>query len=137
WPVPRPLPDEGLDDLILRIEARTGLRMETGRTIAPLNTPAWRERLEQIRRFDPAAVQPDLDPAWHEPMVREAEQNGNAFAAIWHLDRLIAARPEECFRYARRARACSLSDQLDKAAVDFQQAERLGKREDVLDFQLH
>jgi hypothetical protein len=27
------------------------------------------------------------DPAWHEPMIRDAEQNGNAFAAIWHLDR--------------------------------------------------
>ena len=70
-------------------------------------------------------------------MVREAEQNGNAFAAIWHLDRLIAARPDDWFLYARRARAWSLSDQFDKAAADYQQAERLGSREQVLDFQAH
>ena len=62
-------------------------------------------------------------------MIREAEQNGNAFAAIWHLDRLIAARPDDWFLYARRARAWSLSDKFDKAAADYQQAERLGSRE--------
>ena len=111
--------------------------METDRTIARLDTPAWRERLEQLGRLDPAAVQPDDDPAWHEPMIREAEQNGNAFAAIWHLDRLIAARPDDWFLYARRARAWSLSDKFDKAAADYQQAERLGSREQVLDFQAH
>ena len=84
-------PERSLDELRLRIEARTGLHMETDRTIARLDTSAWRERLEQLGRLDPAAMQPDVDPAWHEPMVREAEQSGNAFAAIWHLDRLIAA----------------------------------------------
>ena len=94
WPVPQPLPDESLDDLTLRIEARTGLRMENGPDDLPArHRPAWRERLEQLGRLDPKAVQLDDGPAWHEPMVREAEQNGNAFAAIWHLDRLIAAQP--------------------------------------------
>jgi tetratricopeptide (TPR) repeat protein len=82
-------------------------------------------------------VQPDLNTAWHEPMVREAEQNGNAFAAIWHLDRLIAARPEDWSLYARRAGAWSRSDQFDKAAADVVQAERLGSRDRVLDFQAH
>ena len=126
-----------IDDLTLRIEARTGLRMETGLAISRLDAAAWRERLEQLGRLDPAAVEPDDDPAWHEPMIREAEQNGNAFAAIWHLDRLIAARPDDWFLYARRARAWSLSDKFDKAAADYQQAERLGSREQVLDFQAH
>ena len=137
WPVPEPLQDASIDDLTLRIEARTGLRMETGLAISRLDAAAWRERLEQLGRLDPAAVQPDDDPAWHEPMIREAEQNGNAFAAIWHLDRLIAARPDDWFLYARRARAWSLSDKFDKAAADYQQAERLGSREQVLDFQAH
>jgi hypothetical protein len=121
----------------LRIEARTGLWMETGLAISRLNGPAWRERLEQLGRLDPAAVQLDDGPAWHEPMIREAEQNGNAFAAIWHLDRLIAARPDDWILYARRARAWSRSDQFDKAAADYRQAERLGSREQILDFQAH
>ena len=57
WPVPEPLQDSSLDDLTLRIEARTGLRMETGHSISRLDGPAWRERLEQLGRLDPAAVQ--------------------------------------------------------------------------------
>ncbi|HKI41139.1 MAG TPA: WD40 repeat domain-containing protein, partial [Mycobacterium sp.] len=137
WPVPEPLHDDNIDDLTLRIEARTGLHMETGLAIARLSGTAWRERLEQLGRLDPAAVRAEDDPAWHEPMIREAEQNGNAFAALWHLDRLIAARPDGWLLYARRARAWASSDKFDKAAADYQQAERLGKREDLLDFQVH
>jgi WD40 repeat protein/tetratricopeptide (TPR) repeat protein len=152
WPVSEPL-DGSLDDLTLRIEARTGLRMETGLAIARLTTAAWRERLEQLGRLDPNAAGPDTDPAWHAPMIREAEQAGNAFAAIWHLDRLIAARApltlpslpggrgqgegDDWFLYARRGRALSLSDQFDKAAVDFQKAERLSSPDQLLDFQTH
>jgi Flp pilus assembly protein TadD len=138
WPVPEPPQDADLNDLTLRIEARTGLRMETGLVISQLGAPAWRDRLEQLRRRDPTAVRPDEDPAWHEPMIREAEQNGHTFAALWHLDRLIAARPDDWFLYARRARAWSLSDKsdrFDKAASDFQQAERMGSLAQVRAFQ--
>jgi Flp pilus assembly protein TadD len=111
--------------------------METGLALSRLNAAAWQERLEQLGRLDPSAALPDRDPAWHAPLIREAEQNGNAFAALWHLDRLIAARPDDWLLYARRGRAWSLSDQLDKAAEDFQKAERLSSRDQVLDFQTH
>src|SRR5262249_36066573 len=97
WPVPEPLPDGGIDDLTLRIAPGPGLRMETGVAISPLGAPAWRDRLERLGRLDPAAVRRDDDPAWHEPMIREAERNGHTFAALWHLDRLIAARPDDWF----------------------------------------
>jgi Flp pilus assembly protein TadD len=70
-------------------------------------------------------------------MVREAEQNGNAFAAIWHLDSLIAARPDDWLLYARRGHARSLSDDFDKAAADFRKAVELGSQDQVLDFQSH
>ena len=40
WPVPEPLRDESLDALTLRIEARTGLRMDTGLVISRLGAPA-------------------------------------------------------------------------------------------------
>jgi eukaryotic-like serine/threonine-protein kinase len=137
WSVPRPLSDEGFDELKLRIEARTGLQMESDRTTSRLDTLAWRDRLEQLGRLDAHALSLDVDPAWHEPMAREAEQNGNAFAALWHLDRLIAAHPDDWSLYARRARAWSTSDRFDKAVADYQQAERLGSRNLVLDLQAH
>jgi serine/threonine protein kinase/WD40 repeat protein len=93
WAVPEPLADPRLEDLALRIEARTGLRMDAGLSISRLGPAAWRERLHQLDRLDPPAARPDTDPSWHEPRILEAEQTGNAFAALWHLDRLIAARP--------------------------------------------
>jgi WD40 repeat protein/tetratricopeptide (TPR) repeat protein len=135
WPVPEPLEDSRESDLTLRVEARTGLRMDAGLSISRLGAAAWSERLQRLGQLDSGAVEPDTDPSWHEPMILEAEQNGNAFAANWHLDRLIALRPDDWFLYARRGRAWSLSGKLDKAAVDYQEAQRLGKREDVLDFQ--
>jgi predicted Zn-dependent protease len=119
------------------VEARTGLRKETGLAISRLDSTAWRERLEQLSRLDSAAVRPDGSPAWHEPMIREAEQNGNTFAAIWHLDQLVADRPDDWFLRARRARAWAAADQFERAAQDYDQAERPGKREEVLDFQSH
>jgi tetratricopeptide (TPR) repeat protein len=140
WPVPEPLDDESLDNLSLRIEARSGLRMETGGMISQLAAPAWRDRLTRLGSLDPAAVQSDDNPAWHEPRIQGAEQNGNTFAALWHLDRLIAARPDDWYLYARRAKAQSLSDKperFDKAAADFENAMRLAPREEVLDFQAH
>jgi Flp pilus assembly protein TadD len=136
WPVPEPL-DGSLDDLTLRIEARTGLRMETGLALSRLNPAAWQERLEQLARLDPNAPLADRDPAWHAPLLREAEQNGNSFAALWHLDRLITARPDDWLLYARRGRARSLSDEFDKGADDFEKAERLSSRDQLLDFQTH
>jgi tetratricopeptide (TPR) repeat protein len=111
--------------------------MDTGLAISRLNSPAWQERLEHLGRLDPSAAGPDTDPAWHAPMILEAEQNGNAFAAIWHLDRLIAARPKDWFLYARRGRAWSLSDDFDKAAADFRKAVGLSSQDQVLDFQSH
>jgi tetratricopeptide (TPR) repeat protein len=138
WPVPEPLKDTDFDDLALRIEAATGLHMDTVAAISQLGAPAWRKRLEQLGLLDPTAIQADNNPSWHEPMIREAEQSGNTLAALWHLDRLIAARPDDWFLHARRGCARLLSgstDRFDKAAADYAQAERLGSREQVLDFQ--
>jgi WD40 repeat protein/tetratricopeptide (TPR) repeat protein len=137
WPIPAPLEDLRMDDLALRVEARTGLRMETGLSILHLGAAAWRERLDQLGQFDPAAVRPENDPSWHEPMIREAEQNASAFAAIWHLDRLIAARPGDWYLYARRARAAAALNDFKKVAADYQEAHRLGPRDQVLDFEAH
>ncbi|WP_165229604.1 serine/threonine-protein kinase [Aquisphaera insulae] len=137
WRVPSPLVDEGPDDLRLRIEARTGMRMEPDRSIARLDAPAWRDRLERLGHVDPAALRREVDPAWHATLAREAEQMGNTFAAIWHLDRLIATHPEDWSLYARRARARSRSDRLEEAAADYDRALRHASKDLVLDVQAH
>ena len=39
---------------------------------------------------------------WHEARARTAEDSGMAFATLWHLDRLVAARPDEGTLLVRR-----------------------------------
>jgi WD40 repeat protein/tetratricopeptide (TPR) repeat protein len=135
WPIPEPLGDRSFEDLTLRIEARTGLRMDAGLSISRLSSGAWSDRLNQLDHLDSPAARPETDPSWHAPRILEAEQAGNTFAALWHLDRLIAARPNDWLLYARRTRVRSLSGEFAKASDDFRQAERLGETEQVLDFQ--
>jgi WD40 repeat protein/tetratricopeptide (TPR) repeat protein len=134
WTVPEVLGVNDLDELTLRIEARSGYRMANGPAVLPLDAKEWAERIDRVSRLDgPPSL--DDDPSWHEPMAREAEEKGNTFAALWHLDRLIAARPDDWTLLARRARGHSSAGAFDRAAADYEQAARLGPREAVLDWQ--
>ena len=40
---------------------------------------------------------------WHEARARTSEDSGMAFATLWHLDRLVAARPDDGTLLVRRA----------------------------------
>lgn len=70
--------------------------------------------------------------AWHEARARDAEQAGDAFAAMWHLDRLIAMAPDDWFLFARRARLHADAGRFDRAAAELDEARRFGRRDDVL-----
>ena len=136
WPVPEALGTEDLDELTLRIEAKTGHRMTIGPAVIPLDSKAWGERIDRVARLDGARTLED-DPGWHDAPAREAEEKGQAFAALWHLDRLILARPGDWTLAARRGRVRSSTGAFEKASSDYEQAGRLGPREAVLDWQAH
>ena len=57
------------------------------------------------RRSMPEATD---EASWHEANARDAEAAGDGFALRWHLDRLIAARPDDGLLHARRARTCAV-----------------------------
>jgi len=111
WPVPVPT-DEALDRLALILQVRTGLKMGEGQTVVLLDPGQW----EQCRReLAGAAHQPEApargmssragasgwcaapvsDPHFHDCRARDAEQDGDAFGAMWHLNRLIAVQEED------------------------------------------
>src|SRR5262249_44002948 len=102
------------------------LRMDAGKAVTPLDHETWRERgrrwLEQEGSFDSVFGPPPADAAWHESCARVAEEAGNTQAALWHLDRLLAARSRDSeppaglwLLHARRARALALQGRFEQA----------------------
>jgi WD40 repeat protein len=66
----------------------------------------------------PAALSPDPSRvlAWHRRQATECEQEGQWFAAAWHLDRLIA---QEAGRHLSGARWDNLVGRLSEALADY------------------
>jgi eukaryotic-like serine/threonine-protein kinase len=95
WPVPLPMRGDA-DRIALRLEVLTGLRMNAGQDVEKLAAPAWDERCRRLTALEGsvalayASSVSEVD--YHEARARDAEQDGNTFAARWHLDRLIAIR---------------------------------------------
>jgi WD40 repeat protein/tRNA A-37 threonylcarbamoyl transferase component Bud32 len=130
WPVPE-APDGEDTTLGLRLQVRTALELDaTGQAVLALQPDAWRERREQLAQREgtadaPIAAPPD-EAAWHDARARDAEEDIGGFAALWHLDRLIALRPADWLLYARRARVHLAEDRPGPAAADYRRAEELG-----------
>src|SRR5262249_51558966 len=78
------------------------------------------------------AAGPAEDLAWDEVRARDAEQDGDTFAAVRHLDHLLAARPDDWLLHARRGRALSHAGRLHQAAAAYAAALRQGRLDDLL-----
>ena len=145
WPVPGPLEGD-VDRLTLRLQVLTGMQMDAGPHVEKLAAETWEARslrLTEVEGTVAGAYVSTLSPsAYHDARARDAEQDGNLFAARWHLDRLIDGRenavdddvPARWSLYARRARACSTAGQLDAADVDYRRALELSSRAVLVDW---
>jgi WD40 repeat protein len=127
WPVPEPL-DADAEQIAAALELATTLQLDAGRAVSPLDRDAWlarrREWLEGRRSLDGVLGAPLSDAAWHEAQARDAEEDGEPFAARWHLDRLLAVAPDDWLLWARRAASHSTEGRFDLAAADYQRAEQ-------------
>jgi WD40 repeat protein/tRNA A-37 threonylcarbamoyl transferase component Bud32/tetratricopeptide (TPR) repeat protein len=115
-------------DLLERARLLCGHWRSPGGAMLPLEPAECRKRWEDLRQTQPAEWAPrpaDEVLAWHEREAVAAEKDKDWFAARWHLDRLIAARPKEWQLYRRRAIAHAERDEWPAAAADFDQALRL------------
>jgi tetratricopeptide (TPR) repeat protein len=149
WPVPAPLEGDR-ERIALSLQILTGMRMDAGQDIETLTPDAWDERCRSWTTLEGsvagAYASSVSESAYHEARARDAEQDGNTFAARWHLDRLISTRasgenadslPDLWVLYARRARASSIAGRLDLADADYSRAEQLGSRSLILDWYRH
>jgi len=112
------------------VELTTGRRLDREEAVVALGPQAWNESLNAWREREGSADwslgTPADVPAWHEARARDAEEAGASFTAVWHLDRLIAARPDDWLLYARRARAHADLGRWDLAEADYQRARQRG-----------
>jgi WD40 repeat protein len=149
WPAPKPM-DGDTDRIALRLEVLTGMRMDPDQDVEKLTADEWDERCRRLTSLEGtvsgAYATSVSESDYHDARARDAEQDGNTFAARWQLDRLIAMRasaetagelPDLWLLYARRARAWSIAGRLDQADADYSRAVRLGSRSLVLDWYAH
>jgi WD40 repeat protein/tetratricopeptide (TPR) repeat protein len=149
WPVPSRMEGD-MDRIALRLQVLSGMRMGAGQDVEKLTALAWDERCRRLTSLDgsvAAAYASSLsESAYHEARARDAEQDGNTFAARWHLDRLISTRapgentdglPPLWVLHARRARTWSIDGRLDLADTDYSRAEQVGSRSLILDWYRH
>ena len=143
WPVPTAT-SETVDQIALRLQVRTALEMGEGQTVVQLAPAEWQRRRQLLAARDASSTSTlTFDRAFHEARARDAEQDGDWFAAKWHLDHLIAAqnqKPEASawLLYARRAR-CQLADgaHVDQAAAEYERALKRGSRQELSNWYRH
>jgi len=145
WPLPAAFPDDP-ERLTLWLEAAAACK--PGRTeTALLDAAAWRERCRQLEQRWPEAAAAlarqrgaDLGAAlaaWHEVRADEAEATGNAFAQLWHLDRLAEQRPDDWHLEASRGTALADSEDFAAAEAAFDLAAKKGAGEGLADWYSH
>ncbi len=133
WPMPQPVAG---DPALVRqwVQTITGQEQDAGKAVSVLHAAAWRER--RARVMD-SALAADLEGAedailaWHEGAAGAHEVSGIGEAAYWHLDRLIAARPEDWSPHARRAGVFHGWERDTEAVQELDAAGTLGGRESV------
>jgi WD40 repeat protein/serine/threonine protein kinase len=140
WPIPRPLEGD-VERITLRLQLRTGMQMDAGQGLARLDAQTWQARRRQLVALEGSAEgafsSSVSDVAYHDARARDAEQDGATFTALWHLDRLVALRPDDWLLYARRGRAYSAAGQLDRADAEYQVAARHVSAAVLLDWYRH
>jgi WD40 repeat protein/peroxiredoxin len=125
-----------LDDLCTLGEIVSGQRLHEGGDVVNLTTDEWLDRHDRFRERHPEYFRLDWPPeqiiAWHR---READKNLDAeqwYAAVWHLDRLIAQEPENWQHYRDRSRAHLALGHTDAANADQAKASALLPKDTAL-----
>jgi tetratricopeptide (TPR) repeat protein len=133
WPVPAANAIPDLARLADRVALLTGHRMDDSQGLEHVPAEEWRAlRARLVGEGSTALAPPRPDPAWHDAVATDAEQDGDAFGAEWHLDRLAALRPKDWTIPARRGRVLAAAGRRDEAAAAYAAARRLAPSAQVL-----
>ena len=126
WPVPAPFADPDLARLADRVVLMTAQRMDDNQGLDTVPADEWRAmRAKLVGDGSTALIPPRADAEWHEARAADAEQDGDAIGAGWHLDRLAKVRPGDWTIPARRGRVLARAGRKDEAAAAYDAAARL------------
>jgi WD40 repeat protein/tetratricopeptide (TPR) repeat protein len=120
---PDPRPAETLG-AIGRVFA--GQQLDAAGGLVPSDSAALRDEWARLKAATPDdfAAPPPAVTAWRKRQAADAEAAGQWFAAAWHLDRLIAAGPDDADTRRRRATAAAKLGDWQRAADDAGRAVR-------------
>ena len=111
--------------------------LDAAKAISVLERPAWLERRGRLVGTPLMAdLQPDADRvlAWHDGQAGAYEWDKPGEGALWHLDRLSAARPRDGLLRARRAGVLQRLGRDDEARKALQEARDLGGMAPIADW---
>jgi Flp pilus assembly protein TadD len=108
----------------------TGTEMDNHGGLHFLDASTWKRRRKQLLQQGQSLIPREEDVlVWHRREAREAERAGQWFAALWHLNRLITAAPNDGQLWKDRAQAHVHLEQWEKAAHDCGEASRLDRED--------
>ena len=128
------LPEPAAGDaagLARRAPALTGLELNAAGDVRGLTAAAWRAEAGAAAG---EAAAPAL--AWHLRRGLDRVEVADWGAALWHLDRRLAERPDDWLALALRARVLANLGRTDEAAADFDHSFEKGPAETVFAWHL-
>jgi serine/threonine protein kinase/WD40 repeat protein/tetratricopeptide (TPR) repeat protein len=112
WPLPGPVADDP-DGVERQLEVMGGVGLR-GDEVVPLDPAAWQEKKRQLASHGGPPVG-ETPADWHDRRARDADEDDNTFAVLWHLERLAKLRPNDWSVQARQGRALSNAGEWTRA----------------------
>jgi eukaryotic-like serine/threonine-protein kinase len=134
WPVPDQA-DQDRTRLTGLVPSLFGIQDDGHGDLGRLSLTEWSQALNERGHDESARALTPL--AWHDRTAAHCEQFGPPGAALWHLDRLIAARSDSPSFRARRARVFRRLGEVTRAEADESRAVALGPPERVRAWRMH
>jgi WD40 repeat protein/tRNA A-37 threonylcarbamoyl transferase component Bud32/tetratricopeptide (TPR) repeat protein len=110
WNVPAPVAGDP-ERIRLWAESLSGMKLNPSDDTSVLDARESEHRRAALETSNasPSLIPhpPEWEAAWHEREIALSETSNQWFAVVWHLDRLIAARPMDASLPARRGDALS------------------------------
>jgi WD40 repeat protein/tetratricopeptide (TPR) repeat protein len=129
WEIPTPLAGDA-KRITLWTQVLSVMELNSSDATHVLDSHDWEHRHKKLEGLggSPRAIEhsPEPEVAWHERETTSSESSGQWFAARWHLDRLIASKPEDGSLYVRRSHAYIQLGRWVEAEQDYSKAIKLG-----------
>ncbi len=138
WPVRPPL--EGPADLIaLRLEVDTAMALGPSQEVGLLSATGLASRGRDLGDREPPRPNavPEADAVRIEGEARFAEHRARWHDALYHLDRLLAIRPDDPTVRMRRAVALAALDRRQEAGAEMARALQSDRRAACIDLLVH